>query len=263
MRFTLTFRNLRPGAAIPINYQYELSSWIYRILQEGDSDFSEWLHNHGYRLNGKQFRLFTFSGLQLPRFKREDDRLRLFGDFLRLKISFCIEDSAQHFIMGLFREQAFELGDRISQAPLQVESIEAIAPPSFSNQYVFHALSPICISSQPEGRPQALYHHPKEPKYGQRLLGNLVQKYHAYCLARELPFEERHFQVGQMGFRLLNSPKSRLVTLAAHTSRQTKIRGFMYQFELQTPPELLRFAYQAGVGEKNSMGFGFVGEKRE
>ncbi|RMG21843.1 MAG: CRISPR-associated endoribonuclease Cas6 [Bacteroidetes bacterium] len=258
MRINLQLRILEQGARLPMNYQYELSSWIYRVLHEGDQQFSQWLHEHGYRLNGKQFRLFSFSSLRLPRYRSEGDRFRLLGDYLGLDISFCLDPSAEHFIMGLFKEQQYLLGDRISQVPFQVERISVSKPPSFRSPMQLRAISPVCISSQPPGRPQPLYHHPGERGYDQRLLRNLLEKYRAYHAARQLEAEEVP-DLNQMSFRLLGRPKSRLITLAAHTPRQTKVRGYLYDFEIAAPEALLRFLYHAGAGEKNSMGFGCVG----
>jgi CRISPR-associated endoribonuclease Cas6 len=34
------------------------------------------------------------------------------------------------------------------------------------------------------------------------------------------------------------------------------VRGYLCEFELQAPAELLRLGFQAGFGEKNSLGFG-------
>jgi CRISPR-associated endoribonuclease Cas6 len=36
------------GNAIPINYQYELSSWIYKVIERADAQYSDFLHNKGF-----------------------------------------------------------------------------------------------------------------------------------------------------------------------------------------------------------------------
>lgn len=35
------------NSIIPINYQYELSSWIYHVIN-CDKEFADWLHNKGF-----------------------------------------------------------------------------------------------------------------------------------------------------------------------------------------------------------------------
>ncbi len=54
------------GNILPINYQYELSAAIYRVLSNANEAYSSWLHENGFALNGKKFKLFTFSWLLIP-----------------------------------------------------------------------------------------------------------------------------------------------------------------------------------------------------
>ena len=63
MRFEINMLVLKDknGTHLPINYQYELSAWIYKVLNDGDPIFSEWLHFKGYKSKNKPFKLFTFS----------------------------------------------------------------------------------------------------------------------------------------------------------------------------------------------------------
>lgn len=45
MRFKMTFRIDRSlGDCLPINYQYEQSAVIYKILSNADKAYSAWLH---------------------------------------------------------------------------------------------------------------------------------------------------------------------------------------------------------------------------
>ena len=52
MRFKLQLEvNKRAfGNRLPINYQYEQSSAIYRILARADKDYATWLHENGLRI---------------------------------------------------------------------------------------------------------------------------------------------------------------------------------------------------------------------
>ncbi|WP_367281913.1 CRISPR-associated endoribonuclease Cas6 [Tunicatimonas pelagia] len=45
-----------------------------------------------------------------------------------------------------------------------------------------------------------------------------------------------------------------------HTPQQNKIIGYTYNLTLTAPPEVQQLAYYAGLGEDNSMGFGFLEE---
>jgi CRISPR-associated endoribonuclease Cas6 len=68
MRLQLTLSLIRENRILPINYQYEFSAWIYRMIHYGDTDFAEWLHSRGYAQGKRSFKLFTFSNLDVERF---------------------------------------------------------------------------------------------------------------------------------------------------------------------------------------------------
>jgi hypothetical protein len=69
MRFLISLQREGSSSILPINYQYELSSLIYKIIDRADSAFSEFLHRQGYMAYGKNFRLFTFSRIQFDRYQ--------------------------------------------------------------------------------------------------------------------------------------------------------------------------------------------------
>jgi CRISPR-associated endoribonuclease Cas6 len=62
----------------------------------------------------------------------------------------------------------------------------------------------------------------------------------------------------EFGFKLLGVPKSKLVTIKPYTPEQSKVRGFVFNFLLTCPVEIHQFILETGIGEKNSMGFGWA-----
>jgi CRISPR-associated endoribonuclease Cas6 len=261
MRFSLTLRRCGPERTLPINYQYELSSWIYHALYEGDRDFATWLHEQGYQFKGKRFRLFCFSRLDLRPYQQQGDRLIMQGERAQLELGFALPESGQHFLTGLFAQQQFRLGDRRSQVAFEVESLELLPAPAFDQPAVtWQALSPICVSRPRPDSNNAAYLHPEEPDYVSRLYQNLMHKMQSYTLARGgLAMPIPAYQPEVFDLEVLSPPKSDLITLAAGTSRETEVRGFRYAFRLHCDPSWQAFLWQVGLGEKNSQGFGFVG----
>lgn len=63
MKFRLTFGVKDKNRTLPLNYQYEFASWIYKTIHGGSPGFSKWLHEQGYTSGHKTFKLFTFSNL--------------------------------------------------------------------------------------------------------------------------------------------------------------------------------------------------------
>ncbi|MCC5943855.1 MAG: CRISPR-associated endoribonuclease Cas6 [Bernardetiaceae bacterium] len=262
MIFNIKLRiNQSDEAIIPINYQYELSSWIYRTMATANGEFSDFLHDHGYDFAGKRFKLFTFANLYIHQRHIERDRLHIHSPVVSFKIHFCMPPIAEHFIIGLFQAQEFNLGDRYSQAAFKVETVETCKPPEYQPRMIFKTNSPIVLTySNEEGKDVYLSPITDSEIYETILFRNLKDKYKASQKIDVLPAE---LLDAPCHFELLSSPsdvRSRLVTLKAHTPQQTKVRGFQYRFALTAPQPLLEIALLAGVGRYNAMGFGAVEE---
>ncbi len=262
IRLTFQLQNRRQNQ-LPINYQYAVSAWVYKMLHNGNPEFSEWLHNQGYTLENKKFKLFCFSELQFGkngcRF-RHPDRLQISAPSFDLVISMAIPKVANYFVMGVFKEQKLVLGDRHSQVPLYLSSVETLASPIFSTtSQRFSALSPICVS-KPEirnGKPMPQYLEPSEADFERILLANLQNKYKAFLQTTDVNYPD--WDVSKMSFNLLGIRQKRLVHLPRKDMRTIKVRGYLMDFELTAPVELLQLGYFAGFGEKNSgLGFGCV-----
>lgn len=259
MRFKIQLKIEGASKKLPINYQYELSSATYHILSSASEEFSEWLHDNGFRKeNGKQFKLFTFSWLKPSDFKilRQSNQLELLSDKVEWQITFLPEKSTRRFVEGLFQQRMFEVGNHQSTVQFQVNSIEMLPSPTFTDTMTFKALSPISVSQRMEnGRdnyPQTSEEFANAQWVRERLLQNLLDKYEAFY---GKPFEgERFFDM-----MTLNEPKSALVTIKANTPQETKVRGFLCKLALHCPAILMRIAYESGLGEGNSQGFGCLG----
>lgn len=251
MRFKLNLSPIeRNRKVLPVNYQYELSAWIYKVINQSDPAFASWLHDKGYCDDNKQFRLFTFSNLIIPQYEISGDRLIIKSDQIELIISTLPEATIQHFIAGIFRDREFTLGDRISSAGFVINAIEALPVPVFSNVMSFRALSPIFVSRKVEGRPYAQHFSPDYEGYVQHLINNLKTKLKVYTGI------ESPFKVEDATLKLLGSPRQKGITIKSGMPQQSKLVGYQYNFKLKADQNLLRIGYYTGFGEKNSMGFG-------
>lgn len=252
MRLDLTFK-INKGNILPINYTYALSSFIYKTLQQANEEYSDWLHNQGYKLGHKQFKLFTFSELQLPRYQRYEDRFILQGDTVKLVVSFYADEAMKNFVIGLFEQQSFFIQDRKSRVDFKVETVTIQPKLIFKEKMRFRTISPICVSQHKDGRKHASYLSPTDENYGELFFKNLINKYQA--AKPDAPI----FNLTDCHFRLCSErPKSRLVHIKGFSKEATKIRGYFFDFELAAPVELIEFGYAAGFGEKNAAGFGCV-----
>ena len=147
MRFKITLQvNSRAfGRSLPLNYMYELSSAVYRILSKSDIDYSSWLHKNGFEADRKRFKLFTFSRFVIPRYKidKENQRLSILSDEVEWYITFLPEKSTRQFIEGVFKFQKMQVGDKRSTVEFMVRSIEILPPLQYKEEMFFETLSPV------------------------------------------------------------------------------------------------------------------------
>lgn len=255
MQFKITLRCLDEKPVLPVNYQYELSAWIYKVLQNADAAYSEFLHRQGYTTGRKSFKLFCFSHLNVPKRILEGDRLHVGSREVSFIIGFYLDRTAEEFVRGLFREQQFSLGDRISRARFAVQTVEMRPPslPHHAGPLTVRILSPLVVArKRPDNRPDE-YLHPDDPDFGRLLFLNLLDKY-AAATGQPPP---AWWDAARFAFRPVGQPpRSKLVTIKAGTPAETRVKGWMFDFEVDMPRELLEVGLLAGWGRGNAEGFG-------
>ena len=107
-----------------------------------------------------------------------------------------------------------------------------------------------------------------DERYGDLIAGNLWEKYYSFrskntrngVRISEPDGEGRKIydSLGKFVFQSNGKARSKLITIKQGTPEETKVKGYLYEFTVEGPPELIRMGYYAGFGEKNSLGFGCV-----
>jgi CRISPR-associated endoribonuclease Cas6 len=251
MRIRLSLHSVSSPARLPINYVYYLTSLIYKILFDSSSEYSTFLHDHGYRSEEKPFKLFSFSQLLIPNRRIEGETLICYSPQIQWQITSAVEPFIQHLITGLFAQKEIV----IAQTRWQIASVETLAPPPFLPKMKFLCLSPLTISTgmMKEGKLQQVYLPPDDPFFSENIRQNLIRKY-------KLVFEK---EPNDPSFRIwidedYVQKKKRSVTRLVDF-KGTKIRGYLAPFWLEGNPELIQVGYECGFGDKNSLGFGMMG----
>lgn len=249
MRIELTIDHL-PNQKLPINYPYLISSWIYHTLHRSDADFSKWLHERGYEINGRKYKHFCFSMLRPQRFKiySKEQIFELQEAPTRLILSFNIDQGAKNMVKSLFQNNLMELKSGTHFKFLgMVNQVQLQALSEWQKQMRYRAQTPICISVGTEGDNHAEYLHPTDTRYAEAFISNLVDKANAYL-------GEKRFAKEEVQFKLLTTePKAKLWKI-----KQTKVKGYLFDFELSAPKELQEIGYLGGFGTMNaSLGMGY------
>ena len=245
MKFKITLKiDRKYGDLLPFNYQYEQSAVIYRILAQADTQYSSWLHENGYLLHErKRFKLFCYSPFIFEKVRPlpESGCLKIIDERAVWYISFIPEKSTLEFIQGIFAHQSFTIGNKKYQVAFDVVGVEAIPMPQLSEEISFVTLSPICVKLHEDNKTQ--YLSPDNPMFAEGVLKGLMARYESIH-GQPFDMEDKDFL-----FELIDKKiKSKLITIKANTPYESRVRGYLCSFRMKAPSELMKIAYEGGIG---------------
>ncbi|HAY33599.1 MAG TPA: CRISPR-associated endoribonuclease Cas6 [Ignavibacteria bacterium] len=267
MRIKLSIKQNNPNQLIPINYQFAISSFIYRTIETADSSFSKWLHDSGYKSGSKRFKFFTFSKLNIPRCGMIDlynkKYLKIESDKMELIVSMMIDKTVENFIIGMFENQKLNIYDKNTESNFRVNTVEMIPEPDFRNEMIFKTLSPVIISrnSVYKGKESQTYLNPEDKEYFEYFKKNLEEKYITYSV-NMFNKDNRDSGLPDMkeasleSFELNREVKSKLITIKEGTPEETRVRGYLFTCRIKGNPKLMKIGYESGFGKHCSQGFG-------
>lgn len=274
MRLSIEMQLPRP-VAVPVNHQELLQAVVYRLLAASDGEYARFLHNEGYAMGDseegvagkKRFKLFVFSGLRAaPRQRRiVGDTLHLGAGPVRWLFSSPMEPVLQHVVNGLLTEGRLHVGD----VSLPVTHADALPCPDFSSgKASFTCLTPMVAAVAAPGRPTPRYLRPCDgDEFSEAARKNVLHKFRAlhgrdaeddrFHLRFNEAYLSRDPRGGVTPSRDRGTPSRDCGTKLIHF-KQTGIVGAFAPFALTGAPELLQLAFETGIGEKNSAGFGMI-----
>jgi len=253
MRIKVTLE--APGSVrVPANHQDALAAIVYGFLERSNPGYSQFLHDEGYSAPGdrRNVKLFCFGWLRARGCRVEGDQLRFRPGPVEWMLSSPVDDFLHHGAAGLLTGGSLI---RICSAYFRVACVEALQPPDFSSGLLHcTCLSPIVASvHRPAGESRhARYIRPTETEeFSQAIHSNLAYKY------RVLHDEDPSGESAQVEFNqdYLRSHRGGTKMI---TTNGIQVIGAYAPFTLRASPALLRTAYDCGLGEKNSAGFGMV-----
>jgi CRISPR-associated endoribonuclease Cas6 len=247
--------NLNRESSIPIDHQHALQAYVYRLLAMSNADYSEFLHDEGYRTDSgaaKTCKLFCFSGLRADKSRRrlQGDRIVYSPGAIDWLLASPRDEFLLHSATGLL--SAGNSVD-ICGAVLEIESVEALPAPEFAGCARFTCITPIIASAaRPDGGTN--YLRPADPAFSEAVRKNLLWKFRTLHDAEpaddtlKLQFDERY----------LADPKHRGGTKLV-TFKGISMVGALAPFTLTGSAELMHTAWDCGLGSKNGIGMGMIG----
>ncbi|HHY99028.1 MAG TPA: CRISPR-associated endoribonuclease Cas6 [Firmicutes bacterium] len=241
MRIIISLDTKEMPLVLPIHYNELLQGAIYASLDEEIGDF---MHDKGFVHQKRSFKLFTFSRL-MGNYRLDSQSGKIsFTDSIKIVISSPIKAFCSSILTHMIRDGRLRLGARL----VDVEGVEVIEPTVHQERIRVHTLSPIVVYStmyRTDGRKYTCYFQPGEAEFAELISGNLRKKYE---LVHRSDAPAEAFNIRPIG-------QSRMNLISYHG---TIVKGYSCRLEISGPQPLLQVAMDAGLGSKNSQGFGCI-----
>lgn len=228
---------------LPVHYNSIVQGLIYSLV----GDEMPQLHDEGFEVGGRTFRLFVFSRVFGKIEYIKGGRIA-FRSPINLRVASPLEQFVAILAKNLLNSDSLALGD----ARVHIKSLSALPLPDFSSGKVkVKALSPITAYSTlftADGKKKTHYYHPREQEFTDMIEANLMKKATYLNLNEEFegqPFSFRALKVNNRDAKIIYYKKF-------------VVKGWLGLYQLEGDPGLLKVAYNTGLGAKNSQGFGMV-----
>ncbi len=235
MRIVIEFKN---EIFLPFkHYNHILQSFIYRNLPK---NLAKFLHEEGFSHGKRKFKLFTFSRL-IGKSKIKDEFIKISPP-----VSLKISSPQKEFIIGLINEIMKKQKLKIGENEVEIDNIRVEQKPQFESITKIKMLSPMTVYStfKKEGKKKQYFYNPKEKDFSRLIEENLKKKYKAFY-GKDI---EGRLEVYPLH---IDSKDLKIVYF-----KGTVIKGWMGRYELRGDERLMSWAWEVGLGAKNSQGFG-------
>lgn len=210
---------------------------IYNLLDNKEK-LSRKIHETGYQIEDKHFKLFTFSLLR-GQYKIHGKRIE-FLDKVRFEIRTVDKNILLTIVESLLNLETLRIGQNL----VKILNVKIGEKKLTGTSYKIRMISPLVVRSTDADTKKTLYYNPFDTEFKSRIMENFERKYQAYY--HKVP--TGRFDIEPINYSL----KNKFVT----KYKDFLITGWRGEFEIRGDAEVLDFLYQVGLGEKNSMGFG-------
>jgi CRISPR-associated endoribonuclease Cas6 len=234
--------HLRGSGILPFDYHYQLMGAMYHYKELASKELSARLHY------SREIKTFTYSEIMVPhrRARREEPRgIEILDNYSYLIYSSPLKDYVEAVVTGML--SAPEL--RVGRLKFLVEGVEVLKEPEINwKDAVFRTISPVVIyAPEDNGKKKPLY--PTDKEWYVLVEKNIRHQYeevHGEYPEAPLFIETLRFKPKKYRFRKKSGEKV----------EEGAIKAVHGHFRFRGSPELIKFAYEAGIGERGAQGFG-------
>ena len=238
----ITIQLIGSPITLPIATNESVQGLIYKAISE-DPLYSHEVHDVGLSTEGRKYKLFTF-GDPVGRYSIRD-RVIEYTDGLLL----TVRSVDPYFIQLLFHYFKSRKEVRLGNNTVRVGDVDLGDERIFDDCITVRTKSPItAYITEKDGH--TTYFTPEDKAFYESIVSNARRKWiSAYG--------------NDEGFRLKIYPANgtRFIKRAT-VFKSTYITAWHGSFVLEGEPRVLDFLYRAGIGSKNSQGFGMLELKR-
>ena len=246
MRIKLSLEPEKGHLVLPVHYNHLIQGLIYRNL---DQALARRFHEEGFLYGKRRFKLFTFSRLISRRPQYFPERREL---ALKAPIYLWIGAMEVRLLESLVSHLVKRREIRLGETTCHLSALEVEMAPEVCGPVRARTLSPITVH-RTFGR-LTRYYHPEEPEFSELILANLRRK--------ALAFYGENFKnpgLKEAYLKPISLKKEVIIRFRTRPEEEgTVIKGWDGIFELYLPEPYFTLAYNAGLGDRNSQGFGMV-----
>ena len=248
MRIKIELTADKKNVILKTGFNALLQALIYNNISD---NLAKKLHDEGFLYEKRKFKLFVFSSIlergDFDVARKEFKFPQSISFYISSPVDYILEDMARTFINSNY----VILGNN-KLFVSSVNVINVMLPES--NILKINALTPIEMHStlkKADGKNFTYYHSPFEERFSVLIRENLLKKWSIYHKEKT----EASFVIKPL-FKNKNNEK---IVYFGTGKNKTLVKGWKGYFNIESNnPKLLRFALDAGLGGRNSQGFGMI-----
>lgn len=247
MRLNITLKAHKPPLNLPFHNNHLLQGVIYENL---DRKLADWLHNSAYKTTSHSYKMFVYSRLlgKYEIYIHPENKKKSFRYLDKANFEFR---SVNNDVICSFAENLLSQGViTINKQPCDVR-VEIIPDPkvNFSKPIKIKALSAITLHTT-HGKNKVEYYHPFDSRWSNEVIANLNNK------AKALSWEDEG--------KMLQGTQIIPINIQSKDKAVVRYKDYWLEawrglYEANIPEPYFWLAYKAGLGARNSQGFGMIG----
>lgn len=231
------------GGCISYNYYFRFMQQIYKLISENNSKKSKFIHDIGYRIDNKTFKLFNYH-IYFEEVKYKKEYMLIEKDSI-VKITISGEKS----ILNIIVKSLISSKVKIDDVSLKFLGIEPSKTIRYKNIMLYKVRNPIVESIYDVNTGGVRYLEIVDERYYSALAGNLMRKY-------EIVYGKKY--KGKLFFDIEDIFKVKKKFI-----REVNKDGFLighsnFEIYVEADIDMQKIVYNLGLGQNNSMGMGHL-----